>query len=219
MIFPGLKNQKFGYTNLNLEAKEWLKNYDTDDNSNPLLNPAICQKMVDSVHKKYGTDFSYGGWMENRSILWKGSYLEQARNFIHLGIDVNVPAGTEVAAGFNAVVVKIDDDRSKDGGWGPRVILKHATEPIYMIHAHLDRDIKCKVGDTLKISQVFAKVGKAPLNGNWFPHLHLQTISKKYYEKLEKSNSWAQLDGYGLTKDIEKNSKLHPDPLQYVSLI
>jgi len=24
MIFPNLKNKKFGYVNLNLEAKEWL---------------------------------------------------------------------------------------------------------------------------------------------------------------------------------------------------
>ena len=219
MIFPDLKNKKFGYANLNLEAKLWLAAAGQKGDKNPLLDPVICNTMVSSVHKKYDIDFSYGGWMEDRSTLWKDSYLEEWKSFIHLGIDLNVPTGTRVAASFDAQVVKIDDDYPEDGGWGPRVIVKHATKPIYLIYAHLDRNLECKVGDILKTGRVFAKVGHAPYNGNWFPHLHVQTISAEYYEKLEKKGLWKELDGYGSPNDTPEDARNFPDPMRYISLI
>lgn len=219
MIFPDLKDQRFGYVNLNLEAEDWLKNRKQSGEENPLLDPIVCQEMVAFVHKKYNLDFSYGGWMEDRSTLWKGSYLDQWNTFTHLGVDINVPAGTEISASFDAEVVKVDDDHSEDGGWGPRVILRHSSKPIYLIHAHLDRNIQCKVGDMLRKGQIFAKVGKAPDNGNWFPHLHLQTISKAHYDELEKEGSWAELDGYGLSEDVVENSAWFADPMEYISLV
>ncbi|MDE1874579.1 MAG: peptidoglycan DD-metalloendopeptidase family protein [Patescibacteria group bacterium] len=218
MIFPDLKGKRFGYVNLNLEAEAWLKHNESRSASNPLLDPSICQSMIDSVHEKYCLDFSFGGWMEDRSTLWKGSYLERENSFIHLGIDINVPPGTEIAASFDATVAKVDDDYPEQGGWGPRVILKHATKPIYLIHAHLDRDIRCEVGDALKRGQIFARVGTPPHNGNWFPHLHLQTISKDHYDRLEKERSWADLDGYGPADDIRENASLFADPMELISL-
>jgi len=219
MIFPELKGKKCGYVNLNLEAEKWVLAQGISSDPHPLLDPAVCQKMVDAVHKKFSLDFSYGGWMEDRSFLWKGSYLDTDKTYIHLGVDINVPAGTKIAAAFDAEVVKIDDDYPEDGGWGPRVILKHASQPIYMIHAHLSKDISCKVGDTLKQGDVFAEVGKAPFNGNWFPHLHLQVISKAYFEELEKGDLWHELDGYGVSEETEENAVRFPDPLQYLSWI
>ena len=174
--------------------------------------------MVLQVHQKYNIDFSYGGWMEDRSVLWHGSYLEAENSYTHLGVDINVPTGTEIVVDFDAEVVKIDDDYPEEGGWGPKVIVKNLTLPIYLIYAHLDREIKCQVGDKLKTGQIFAKVGKAPFNGNWFPHLHVQTITAEYYKNLADNNSWSELDGYGLPADISENSKLFPDPLQFISL-
>lgn len=218
MIFPELKNKKFGYINLNLEAKKWLISQDIYSGTNSLLDPVICQRMVTEVQERFNLDFSYGGWMEDRSFLWHGSYLDKWKTYIHLGIDINVPSGTKIAADFDAEVVRIDDDYPEDGGWGARVILKHVSEPIYLIHAHLDREISCKVGDQLKKGSIFAKVGKAPFNGNWFPHLHLQVISEVYFNKLEEDNLWDELDGYGLSEEIKENSLRFPDPMQYVSL-
>lgn len=217
MIFPTLKNKTFGYVNLNLESEKWMRDHKAENgNVNPLLNPSFCQKMLQDVHKKYGLDFSYGGWMEDRSFLWKGSYLEKEKNFIHLGVDLNVPAGTEVVANFNAKVVKIDNDYPDDGGWGQRIIVKHISEPLYFIFAHLDSDIKCQVGDKLVTGQVFAKVGMAPYNGNWYQHLHVQTISAKYYLELEKTGTWDRLDGYGSIRDIEINAKRFIDPIRFI---
>jgi murein DD-endopeptidase MepM/ murein hydrolase activator NlpD len=219
MIFPELKNKKFGYINLNFEAKEWIASQGISFDTNPLLEPVICQRMVSEVQEKFGVDFSYGGWMEDRGFLWHGSYLDKLKNYVHLGIDINVPSGTKIATDFDAEVVRIDDDYPEDGGWGPRVILKHTSKPIYLIFAHLDREISCKVGDQLKNGSIFAKVGKAPFNGNWFPHLHLQVISEEYFNQLEKNNLWGKLDGYGLSEEIKENSLRFPDPMQYVLLL
>jgi murein DD-endopeptidase MepM/ murein hydrolase activator NlpD len=215
MIFPEFKNKKFGYVNLNSEAQTWAATQPVGTN---ILDPEICDRMVSDIHNKYNIDFSYGGWMEDRSFLWKGSYLEEEGTSIHLGIDINVPAYTQVAASFDATVVRIDDDYPEEGGWGPRVVLKYESENVYMIYAHLDRNITCKIGDKIKKGDVFAKVGKAPYNGNWFPHLHAQVISDEYYNRLEKENGWGDLDGYGFENEIKENSKHFPDPLQYISL-
>jgi murein DD-endopeptidase MepM/ murein hydrolase activator NlpD len=218
MIFPNLKNAVFGYVNLDLEAREWFKqkNIDHTTNINILLEPKKCQEFIDDVHKKYSLDFSYGGWMEDRTFLWKDGYLEKEKNFIHLGIDINVPMGTEIATDFDAEVVKIGDDYPLDGGWGSFVILKHSLKPIYLIYAHLDRDILCKLGDKLNKGIIFAKVGYAPFNGNWFPHVHIQVITGEYYFDIEKN--WDKFDGYGLKKDIELNAKKHLDPMEFISL-
>lgn len=242
MVFPTLKQVKFGYVNLNLEAIDYLKhkNESTENNicnnavsysthpaaatepkKNPLIDPDKCQLMVEATHKKYNLDFSYGGWMEDRSVLWKDSYLEEKQAFIHLGIDLNVPPGTEVAVDFDAVVEKIDSDYPEEGGWGTRVIFKHATEPVYIIYAHLDPELSIKEDDEVHAGQIFAKVGKAPYNGGWFPHLHVQVVEVKYFEELkgramENEHAWSELDGYGKANEIEVLARRFFDPMRYV---
>ena len=219
MIFPKLKNEVFGYVNLNSEAQLWMESKKPAPSKEALLDASLSSGMVDDVHKKYGLGFSYGGWMEDRSFLWKGTYLEPLNTYIHLGIDVNAPAGTDICTDFEAEVVKIDDDYPEEGGWGPRVILRHAHEPVYFIYAHLDRNITCKVGDVLAEGHIFSKVGKPPFNGNWFPHVHIQTIRKEYYDEIVAGDLWDEIDGYGAYEDLAENVHRFPDPLQYISLI
>lgn len=216
MIFSSSENKKFGYVNLNLEAKEWIANKEFIQEKNPLNDSAICQEMVNYAKKKYDLDFSYGGWIEDRSFLWCGSYLDKKKIYTHLGIDISASAGTEVAATFDAKVVKVDDDYPEEGGWGTRVILKHRSEPLYFIYAHLDRDIQCKAGDLIAKGKIFAKIGKPPYNGNWFEHLHLQAITEEYYKEIERKNLWDELDGYGLESESEINAKRFPDPTKFI---
>ncbi|MDB5194493.1 MAG: peptidase [Parcubacteria group bacterium] len=219
MIFPALQGKVFGYVNLNLEAQEWISRQAEKTEENALLDPVICEQMVTSVHDKYDLDFSYGGWMEDRSFLWRGSYLEEEKFFTHLGVDLNVASGTEVTCDFEAEVVKLDNDYPEVGGWGTRIILKHAALPLYMIYAHLDPDVAVKVGDKLIQDQIFAKVGRAPYNGNWFPHLHVQTISEEYYKKISEGDKWDELDGYGSANEVTLHSKRFRDPMEFISLI
>lgn len=216
MIFPVFRNKKLGYVNLNIEAGKWIADKKDRYGKNPFLDSAICQKMINDANKKYNLDFSFGGWMEDRSFIWKGCYMEQKKTYTHLGLDLNVPAGTEVAATFDAKVIRADTDSSRDCGWGTRVILRHWLEPLYFIYAHLDKDIKCQVGDSIPEGKVFAKVGKPPYNGNWFEHLHLQTIAEEYFEELERKNLWAELDGYGAESEIGINAKRFPDPVRFI---
>ncbi len=220
MIFPEYAGKKFGYINLNDEGRNWLaKNAARFAGAakNPLMDPEICQEMVLSVHRELGIDFSYGGWLEDRSSIWKDSYLEEENAPIHLGIDVNAPAGTAIGADFDSTIVRIDDDHPEEGGWGPRIIVKHASAPVYMIYAHLDRTIEVKVGDTIKKGDIFARVGTAPYNGNWYPHVHIQTMSPEAYEDAVKDN-FTELDGYGAVEDLSWLAGRFGDPLQFVSL-
>ncbi len=220
MIFPNLKNKTFGYLNLNLEAQTWYKEkgLKIKDERNILLDPKICQEFLDDVHKKYSLDFSYGGWMEDRSFIWRGSYLDKEKIFIHLGIDINVPTGTDIATSSIVEVVKIENDYPLDGGWGPHIILKCLEKNIYLLYAHLDQKIDYKVGDIIEKNTIFAKVGHAPINGNWFPHVHIQTINPDYYDYLEKNNGWENFDGYGFLNNIKSDSIKHIDPLNFIKI-
>jgi len=218
MIFPTLKDKVFGYVNLNSEAEWWMHQHPSFS-SDALVDPQISTQMVNGVNRKYHLDFSYGGWMEDRRFLWKGTYLEPLGTYIHLGVDINVPAGTEIAADFDCKVVKVDDDYPEEGGWGSRVIVKHHTEPVYMVYAHLGRDIRFKEGDALTKGAVFASVGHAPYNGNWFPHVHVQTIRSEYYDELVDKGLFDEFDGYGTIGDVSKDSYRFPDPLQFIRLI
>ena len=218
MLFPEFENKVSGYVNLDTEARQWMQQRSLPVDPNPLLDPDTCQQMVSDVHKKYSLDFSYGGWLEDRSFLWKGSYLDETGGYIHLGVDFNVPEYTKVAASFDAEVVRIDDDYPIEGGWGNRIIVKHAQLPLYFIYAHLDEENMCQVGDKLIKNQVFAKIGKTPFNGKWFPHLHLQTINAPFYEELLRTNALDSLDGYGAVTDIAKNAALFKDPLPFVEI-
>jgi len=201
---------------LDIEARKWIAGKNFDRKKNPLLDPKVCQEMVNDTNRKYNLDFSYGGWMEDRSFLWKGSYLDGKKIYVHLGIDISARAGTPIAATFDAEAVKIDDDHPEAGGWGTRIILKHIAEPLYFIYAHLDRKVECRVGDVLKAGDIFAKVGKPPFNGNWFEHLHFQAIAEEYYREIAENNLWDELDGYGSEKDIELNARRYPDPIRFI---
>lgn len=220
MLFPTLKNKKSAEINLNESAKKWLAKQGTRFNDpaiNPFNDPVICVEMVEEVHQELGVDFSYGSYMEDRSFLWRGSYLEESGTFIHLGVDLSVPRDTSVAIDFDAEVVLVDYDYPEIGGWGKRVVVRHKTKDIYLIYAHLDRDIHVKAGDNLSKSQVFAKVGHAPYNGNWWPHLHVQVLTKAAYDKAMEED-FLELDGYGLAEDMDLLKKDFPDPMGFIEV-
>lgn len=216
MLLPTLTHKKYGYVNLNLHAIAWVKTHPSSE-ENPLLNPETCQQFVNDVHTKLGIDYSYGGWLEDRSVLWRGSYLEKTKQFLHLGIDVNVPAQTPIAAAIDATIIRIDDDHPTQGGWGPRIILQATPISKVFIYAHLDRNITCKVGDHVAANQIIARAGKAPLNGDWFSHIHIQVMDTNYFHSLTPQQLQS-LDGYGSTEQISALASLFPDPLAFISL-
>ena len=86
----------------------------------PLLDVNSQISFVNDMHKWIGTDYSHGGYLENRSSLWRGMYMmkEMPPKPIHLGIDYNVPARTPVHMPYSGQCVSYVIDKDQDGGWG-----------------------------------------------------------------------------------------------------
>jgi len=214
MIFPTLKGQPHGEVNYNDLANEWFKAHpQASDAPNPFVDPKAQQELIDAYHRAAGIAFSHGGWLEDRSVIWKGTYLDQNQAYIHLGNDVNAPAGTPIASDNEAEVAFIGDDHPLVGGWGPHIILKLKNESLFVIYGHLDPDISCKVGDSIKNNDVFAKVGPTSHNGNWLPHVHVQSLTPEAYDMFLTPES---IDGYARADEIEKYARLSPDPAPFI---
>lgn len=218
MLFPELRDKIFGYVNLNSAAEQWTQTRDiASDQPNPLLDPKVCQAMVQDIHRQLGLDFSYGGWMEDRRSLWRGSYLDVDQKYLHLGTDFNVPPGTSVASDNAGVIVRVDTDVPVESGWGTRVVIRPDDQPVFILYAHLAATIPCRVGMRVRAGDVFARVGRAPHNGGWFPHLHVQCIDADHFIELFK-NDLQDLDGYGDPADIQRLSRVFMDPFRFVTM-
>ncbi len=213
-MFKDLEKSIFAYVNLNDEAKCYVENVESGD----LLDSDFCQKVVDYAAKKYSVDFTYGGWLENRSFLWKGSYLEKTGNFIHLGVDFNVPSGTKIYANHEMKIVHIENDYPLKHGWGQMLIGYVEKLDICILYGHLSPENSYRKNGIIKAGEVIGVVGTKSENGFWFPHLHVQVITKEYFDIVDSANAWEGFDGYGHINDLEKNSKIFKDPMNYVSI-
>jgi hypothetical protein len=138
---------------------------------------------------------TYGGYGEDRSDIWAGTYLQATQAFTHLGCDINVPHKTKVYFPFSAEIIDIHTDVDTQLGWGGRVILRKSKGSPYIILCHLDPHTLI---DTKKkyASQYIGQVGTWPTNGNTFEHLHVQ---------LRYTDDFESMDGYGYKKDLLNN--------------
>ncbi|MFZ2642278.1 MAG: peptidoglycan DD-metalloendopeptidase family protein [Verrucomicrobiia bacterium] len=220
LLFPGLAGTTVTRVNLDTEQFAFARRHPelfTNPAVNPLLDPRICQQMVHEVHTTHGVDWSYGGYLEDRRHLWRGSYLDAKGAYLHLGVDLNVPQGTQVAVVEDSVVILVDVDTDYDGGWGPRVFLKASTAhrlKIVQIFAHL-QEVRVQPGDRLPAGSVFAEVGGPPHNGNWHPHLHIQAIREPYFQEV-LIERFSELDGYGHRDERSILRREFPDPLRRI---
>lgn len=215
-MFPGYKEKRFGYINLN---EEWRRRKRMIEQSSRMLDPKFCAEFVDLVHSFYGLDASYGGWLERRDVIWADSYLEKDSKFLHLGVDLNVPSGTDVAVDCPGIVIKVDDDHPDPFGWGTRVFILLSGTNVCLVYAHLDPEsITVSMGTWLKPGVCFGCVGTSENNGGWYPHLHIQTMHLGHFLKLQESGTWSDLDGYGYFFEIGECARKHHDPMQYLRL-
>ncbi|MDP3881960.1 MAG: peptidoglycan DD-metalloendopeptidase family protein [Nanoarchaeota archaeon] len=191
-IFPDLKGKRWVHIDLNAES---LKT------SLDLSNSEICKRWIDEIHKKKGVEHSYGGFLEDRSNLWKDHYNKEINAFVHLGVDFSVPARTKVALVRRARVESILIDKDQHGGWGGMIVWKLLDEDYYLSYGHLKHEIKLKVGDIKEAGEIFAEVGESDENGGWWPHLHLQLMDQGFIDAF--GGDWGEIDGY-----LSKGSKL-----------
>lgn len=179
-LFPELKDKKWAFVD--------LSKISTNKKFN-ILNPAEQQKWIDEVHSSLDVDYTYGGYLEHRVKMLAGHY-NCKDYFWHLGIDYNVPANTLVTLPVDGELVHSEIDPNYRGGWGGKLIFK--INNLFVIFGHLDEIVT----EYRKYSkgEIIARIGNYPVNGNWFPHLHLQCCKNfdskvagysSYYEGIE----------------------------------
>jgi murein DD-endopeptidase MepM/ murein hydrolase activator NlpD len=102
------------------------------------------------------------------------------RRSIHLGIDLFVVEGTEVATPLASIVHSVADNTGL-GDYGPTVILEHEIDGrrFWTLYGHLGRRQveRLEICSALVAGEVFAEVGDIDENGGWPPHLHFQLIT------------------------------------------
>ncbi len=145
--------------------------------------PALADKLA-RVIADAGADIGIGRYDEPR--LWytsesfRGTDPTTART-VHLGIDLFLPAGTPIAAPWDAVVHSVQEN-SGHLDYGPTVILEHTPDDgprFYTLYGHLAQDVLASLspGDPIAHGASFASLGTFEENGHWPPHLHFQVIA------------------------------------------
>jgi hypothetical protein len=148
---------------------------------------------------------SYGGWEENRSNMWNGTYITEHNLPIHLGVDVNLPVSTPVTLPLRVKVVDTLVDKDEAVGWGGRLIVEAGKNDPYLLLAHLNYRGLPKPGTVMNAGEVLSYIGTFPTNGNVFEHIHIQAIHRAYFQTF----GFDGLDGYGTQTDLA----LFPNPL------
>ena len=150
-LFPQLADRRWGSIDLDALARIDFPGSGRARGDNPLNDPEVCRGWVERLHERMGVESSFGGYLEDRSHLWRGHYQEASGRFVHLGVDYNVPAGTEVFAPCPLVVHEARADPDQDGGWGGRVIFRVPGSDLFVILAHLEHvsapDRRGRTGD------------------------------------------------------------------------
>ncbi len=167
---------------------------------------AFSRWVVDFLEDN-GCDAGIGGYLEDRMI-YRRSPLFKGRT-IHLGVDVWVPAGTDVRSPLDG---RVESFRYNGdfGDYGTTIILEHEVGSIrfWTLYGHLNRKSICgkQEGLDVKAGECFAKVGDMTENGTWPPHLHFQVTG-------DLGGYVGDFPGVCAPVDTERFMEICPDPM------
>lgn len=182
----------------------------------PLLEPAVGQSWLDRWLAELGADCAWGGYLEDRWDLWRGSYLNppgaasgRFTTAVHLGVDYFVPAGSVVRLPRDGVLLATQYDDTP-GGWGGRVVVRVPTErgDLFVTLAHLERPWLV-VGSERRAGEAVGIVGTPAANGGWLAHLHVQ-VDRRFFldEDGYRTGVWAEPG----SRDLAILRERFPDP-------
>jgi len=118
-LFPGLHVRPWHQINLDKEYERLNHKYSISMDMKLLFDQKHLLFCTSGGNRVY----TYGGFGEDRSIIWHG-FEEKAEKMIHLGTDFNnLPVGQPVASLCSGTVVDIWNDDSTFNGWGGRIVI------------------------------------------------------------------------------------------------
>jgi 4-aminobutyrate aminotransferase-like enzyme/Ser/Thr protein kinase RdoA (MazF antagonist)/murein DD-endopeptidase MepM/ murein hydrolase activator NlpD len=156
--------------------------------SNPADNAAEpFSRRVFAAMDRAGAAIGVGGYDEARLIYATDAYaagpITAERRTVHLGIDVTMAAGTPVFAPLDGIIHGFEDAAMRLD-YGPVIVLRHeipGDEPasFYTLYGHLDRASLdgLHAGKAVRAGDRLGAIGAPPVNGDWWPHVHVQIIT------------------------------------------
>jgi 4-aminobutyrate aminotransferase-like enzyme/Ser/Thr protein kinase RdoA (MazF antagonist) len=127
---------------------------------------------------------------------------------IHMAIDLTLPAGSALYAPLAGVVHGLVDATDRLD-YGPVIVLRHMANEttFYTLYGHLSRESLAglRVGQPVKRGERIGWIGAAPINGDWWPHVHFQIIT----DMLDIA---CNFNGSALASQREVWRSISPDP-------
>jgi hypothetical protein len=193
---------------------------------NPYLDAAACTELVREAARYLRSDYTHGGYGENRSVLWRDSYLKKRKAFTHLGYDINLDAHTPLYLPFEGTVCAVGDDTQNFGlhGWGRWCIVSSWDIRDHLfIFAHLGE--LPRVGREYGCGERFATIGAPETNGGWYPHVHVQVVDDTQHPFFAQENAdrgdlekfMNVLDGYATEDEFRRDAgRVYHDPMNWI---
>lgn len=187
------------------------------EGASPLLHAGLTDRFLRRLHRRWNVGYSFGGYVEDRRELWRGSYLDET-SALHLGIDVNLPASTQLSVAQPATLVRHEQDIDQQGGWGgvsffqlDQPLTHDKAAPVtHFLYAHLKRGGPAlPVGTHVTPGDVVAVLGPATDNGGWYEHLHVQALTQEAWDQTQ--GILQNFDGYAPVA-YSGGHPLFPDP-------
>ena len=170
-----------------------------------LLNGEERRNWLNILENKYKTKI-FGGYLENRYFLFDNKHCPEGDT--HLGVDFWVEAGAEVNCPVYGEICYIGPSENTEFSWGGRIDIE--TEDRVFIFGHMG-PMYHRLGNRVTSSYYLGKLGDRNENGGWRPHLHLQCVSKEYYNQFSNPRD---IDAYGDVKDGFLHENFF-DPMEY----
>lgn len=217
MIFDRrIMAQPHAEVDLNTAAIWWLAKYGITDPS-CFRDPLLTHRMEEEYHTYLGLEWSYDGYLKDRSTIRRGTYVEKEGLWMHLGVDLNVNPCVKIYAVAGGPIVFQGSDYPLVGGWGYHLIqlIEYHGEKHALMYAHLSRESYIPARNHAKKGDRLGSVGKTHHNGGWRPHVHVQLFADigevRDWEKFSKD-----VDGYAKPEEYDYWALKCPDPTDLV---
>lgn len=168
------------------------------------------QRYIDTTLAKAGRTWGLGGYGEDRFLYEKSELFRSSSEYrsIHLGLDIELPAGTEIYAPIDGQIHSFQNN-AHFLDYGPTIILEHSVDGVvfWTLYGHLSLESLDGLLERKPIisGTRIATLGAPPVNGSWPPHLHFQLIGDLMGKK-------GDYPGVATPSERERYLSVCPDP-------